>query len=104
MNQAVVISSMTSIMKSMSIKIAINLWIVATAFVLSVQCQEDGRHYRIIKNARFKVKEDMMELDEKRLNLLKITEWRIACKRPLYQNTQQKTRFYKTTSRKGHPV
>ena len=84
-----VISSMTSIMKSMPIKFAIKIWIVATAFVLSVQCQEDGRHYRIIKNARFKVKEDMMELDEKRLNLLKITEWRIACKRPLSENNQQ---------------
>ena len=103
------ISSMPPIMKSGLINVAIKLWIGATAFVLPVQCQEDGRHYRIIKNARFKVKEDMMELgwygnNGKRLNLLKVTEWRIACKRPLYQNTQQKTRFYRTTSRKGHPV
>ena len=83
------ISPMPSIMKSTLIKVAIKLWIGATAFVLPVQCQEDGRHYRIIKNARFKVKEDMMELDEKRLNLLKVTEWRIACKRPLSENNQQ---------------
>ena len=73
------ISSMPSIMRSTLIKVAINLWIGATAIV-PVLCQEDGRHYRIIKNTRFKVKEDMMELDEKRLNLLKVTEWRIACK------------------------
>ena len=77
------ISPMPSIMKSTLIKVAIKLWIGATAFVLPVQCQEDGRHYRIIKNARFKVKEDMMEFDGKRLNLLKVTEWRIACKKSL---------------------
>ena len=84
------ISSMPPIMKSGLINVAIKLWIGATAFVLPVQCQEDGRHYRIIKNTRFKVNEDMMELDGKRLNLLKVTEWRIACKKSLLKKCSDK--------------
>ena len=74
-----VISRLTPIMKSSLKKIAIQFGLVA-AIGLSVQSQEDGRHYRIIKNARFKVKEDMMDFDGLK-NLFKVTEWRVACKR-----------------------
>ena len=66
----VVISRLTPIMKSRLKKIAIQFGLVA-AIGLSEQSQEDGRHYRIIKNSRFKVKEDMIDLDGLK-NLFKV--------------------------------
>ena len=82
----VVISRLTSIMKSMLKMIAIQSGLVA-AIGLSVQSQEHGRHYRIIKNVRFKVKEDMMDLDGLK-NLFKVTEWGVACKCNLEVETE----------------